>query len=451
MSMLLSDALLWENNKWQARDVTIDNTRISKISPRDADSHKPTHVDHVINCSGKCLIRGFADIHVHLREPGFSHKETIKTGTLAGARGGYTFLCAMPNLNPAPDTLEKLEIEKNLIDRDAVVKVYPYGCITQNQEGKALADLEAMAASAVAFSDDGHGVQSEKIMLEAMKKCAKLGKIIAAHLEVETLKGDGYINEGAYARTHNHKGVPAKSEWEQLERDLRLVEKTGCRYHVCHISTKQSIDLMREAKAKGLPVTCETAPHYLVLCDENLQENGNFKMNPPLRSKLDMEALQDALAEGTIDCIATDHAPHSKDEKSKGLAGSAFGIVGLETAFPVLYTELVLRGKISLEQLIYLMNDSPRRIFGLDDNEASANPNPLSRTAKGKGHFASSLKVGDTADLTLLDVDTTYKINPDDFLSKGRNTPFSCMEVQGKTVLTMVEGRVVWQENTRVN
>ena len=368
--------------------------------------------------TGYVKLPGFCDVHVHLREPGFSYKETIRSGSLAAARGGFTAVCAMPNLDPVPDSAEHLEEELSLIRRDAVIDVRPYGAITVNEAGKELADLEGMAPSVIAFSDDGHGVQDDGMMREAMGRAKALGKLIVAHCEDNTLLRGGYIHDGAWAAAHGHRGICSESEWRQVARDLELVAKTGCGYHVCHISTKESLRLIREARRDGLDVSCETAPHYLLLDENDLQEDGRFKMNPPLRSREDREALLEGLCDGDILCIATDHAPHSAEEKSRGLAGSAFGIVGLETAFPLLYTGLVKPGVLTLEALVALLCERPRERFGL----------PL----------------GD--DWSLWDLETEYTIDPADFLSKGKASPFTGRRVFGRCLQTVYSGQTVYRE-----
>lgn len=365
----------------------------------------------------------FADVHVHLREPGFSYKETVKTGSLAAARGGYGDICSMPNLSPVPDSLEHLKEQTDIIKRDAVINVHPYGAITKDEKGEILSDMENMAPYVVAFSDDGRGVQNEKMMKSAMEKAKSLGKIIAAHCEVNSMLNGGYINDGEYARIHNHKGISSESEWAQVERDIFLAQKTGCKYHVCHISTKESADLIRCAKKRGVDISCETAPHYLVLDDSYLKEDGSFKMNPPIRSKKDREALLSALEDGTIDMIATDHAPHSPEEKSKGLKDSPFGIVGLETAFCVLYTYLVREKIITIDKLIRLMSINPKKRFSL--------------------HHC-----GAENSFTVFDLNNEYLINSSDFLSMGKSTPFDGKTVYGKCRLTMFKGDAVWIENS---
>lgn len=363
----------------------------------------------------------FADLHVHFREPGQTWKETIRSGSMAAARGGYTLVCTMPNLDPVPDSPDTLAVEQAAIDRDAAIRVLPYCSITKSRRGKELVDFEALKGRCVAFSDDGSGVQSREMMREAMRAASAADVILAAHCEDNTLLKGGYIHDGRYCLAHGHKGICSKSEWGQIARDLELAAETGCRYHVCHISTAESVELIRQAKKSGVRVTCETAPHYLTLCEDDLREDGRFKMNPPLRSAADREALTEGLKDGTIDVIATDHAPHSAEEKSRGLAGSAFGIVGLETAFPVLYTRLVLTGLISLERLTEAMSSAPRRIFRLPDA-------PQDRIE--------------------VDLDTPFVIRSRDFLSMGRSTPFEGMTVQGKVLKTIFNGYLVYDSTS---
>ena len=397
-------------------DISVENGILAAITPSCAAQGA--------NIRSLFLFPGFADVHVHLREPGFSYKETIRTGTEAAAHGGYTDIAAMPNLNPVPDGSENLAAELELIRRDARIRVHPYGAITAGEKGAVLADLTAMAPDVLGFSDDGRGVQSEKIMREAMLLAKALGRPIVAHCEDDSLLFGGYIHDGGYAKAHGHRGIPSESEWRPIARDLRLLEETGCRYHVCHVSTKESVALIREAKIRGLDVTCETAPHYLLLDDSLLQEDGRFKMNPPIRSRADREALVEGLLDGTIDMIATDHAPHSEEEKARGLEKSLNGIVGLETAFPVLYTGLVLPGILSLEKLVDLMSGAPRRRFGL----------------------APSLQIGEKADFTIFDLGAEYDIDPTAFRSKGRSTPFAGWHVHGRCVKTVCGGVTVWEE-----
>ena len=360
---------------------------------------------------------GFCDVHVHFREPGFSYKETIRSGSEAAARGGYTAVCTMPNLNPVPDSAAHLGEQLAIIEQDAVIHVYPYAAITVGQRGEQLSEMEAMAENAIAFSDDGRGVQSDEMMREAMKRAKALGKMIVAHCEVNELLRGGYIHDGEYAKQHGHRGICSESEYLQIERDLKLAKEIGCAYHVCHISAKESVEAIRRAKADGVDVTCETAPHYLVMDDADLQEDGRFKMNPPLRSKADREALIEGVRDGTIDMIATDHAPHAAEEKARGLEKSAFGIVGIETAFPVMYTKLVCTGVISMERLMELLVYAPRERFDI----------PLG------------------VDFSVWDLDADFTVDPDEFLSKGRATPFMGMRLQGKNLLTVCNGKIVYR------
>lgn len=368
-----------------------------------------------------CLLPGLADVHVHLREPGFSYKETVKTGTLAAARGGFTAICSMPNLNPVPDSLENLMTQIHIIENDAVINVYPYGAITKGEKGERLSDLEALGPFVCAFSDDGSGVQSTGLMREAMLEAKRLGKIIAAHCEDNSLRGSGYVHSGAYAAAHGHRGIPSECEWRQLERDLELVAETGCAYHMCHASTKESVGLIRRAKAAGLDVTCETAPHYLLIDDRMMREDGRYKMNPPIRGSDDRKALIEGIQDGTIDIIATDHAPHARDEKDLGLSGSAFGVTGLECAFPVLFTHLVKTNICSLEKLIKLMAVAPRERFGL----------PLREN-----------------DFTVFNLSREHSVRPEEFLSSGKSTPFEGWPVYAGCVMTVCSGRAVWLDSS---
>ncbi len=424
MRYLLTGGSVFLGSCFQPMDVAICDGRIVSVSPL-----LPREGFQVIQVNQCFLVPGFVDVHVHLREPGFSYKETIRTGTMAAAAGGYTAVCSMPNLNPVPDTLPALQEQLDLIRRDAVVSVLPYGAITRGEQGAELADLEAMAPHVAGFSDDGRGVQSGARMRSAMQLAKRLGKPVAAHCEVNELLRGGCIHDGAWARSHGFPGICSESEWRQIERDLALVRETGCQYHVCHISTKESVALIRQAKADGLPVSCETAPHYLTLCDEDLQDDGRFKMNPPLRSREDRQALLEGLLDGTIDCIATDHAPHSAEEKAKGLRGSAMGIVGLETAFPILYTRLVQPGIVPLELLLDRLIVRPRRIFGLP---------------------GGSLTAGAPADLAVLDLNAPHTVEPSHFRSRGRATPFAGAPVSAAIAMTFCGGRMVYtREETR--
>ncbi len=403
MEMKLKGASVYEGGRFVKRDLTVSVDDASVSS-------------HTFDLSGKYIFPGFADVHVHLREPGFSYKETVKSGTMAGAAGGYTALMSMPNLKPTPDSLPRLKEQLDLIRSGAVIAVSPYGTITVGEMGETIADLEGLAPYVGGFSDDGRGVQDEGMMREAMLRAKALGKVIAAHCEDNSLLEGGYIHKGRYAEAHGHRGICSESEWKPIERDLRLAAETGCAYHVCHVSAKESVALIREAKKNGIDVTCETGPHYLTLCEDDLQEDGRFKMNPPLRSREDKEALIEGLLDGTIDMIATDHAPHSAEEKGRGLEKSAMGVVGLETAFAALYTDLVKTGILPLERLVTLMSEAPRSRFDLDTD------------------------VG----FTVFDLDTPYAVDPDAFLSMGKATPFAGKTVYGKCLMTVCEGKVVY-------
>ena len=420
MKLLLKNMTVFRNNAAETVSVLVDQGRIISISkevPAVSDAR-------VIEYDHGCLFPGFVDVHVHLREPGFSYKETIGTGTRAAARGGFTSVCPMPNLKPVPDSVENLQLELDIIEKDALVHVYPYGAITVGQKGEVMADLEGMAPNVLGYSDDGKGVQSTEMMKEAMSRVKALDKFIVAHCEDESLLHGGYIHDGEYCRTHGHKPNVSASEWKQVERDLELVKETGVKYHICHVSTKETVELVRKAKAEGIDVTCETTPHYLVFNDSMLQEDGRFKMNPPIRSEEDRQALIAGILDGTVDMIATDHAPHSAEEKAKGLAGSYFGIVGLETAFPVLYTELVKPGILTMEQLIDLMSVKPGKRFGI----------------------GSSLEEGAVADLTVFDLNESYTVDPKDFQTMGKSSPFTGRTVFGKCLLTLSAGEIAWQE-----
>ncbi len=418
MDCLLKNANVYIDGSFKKTDIFIKDNMIVSVG-------SVHHGENVVSFdfNNKYIFPGFTDVHVHLREPGFLCKETIETGTKAAARGGYTSVCAMPNLKPVPDSAEDIKIETDIIEKTAVVHVYPYGAITVDEMGKELADLEGMAPYAIAFSDDGHGVQNDDMMRNAMKKSKELGKMIVAHCEVNELLEGGYIHKGKYAELHGHKGICSESEWKQIERDIELVKETGCAYHVCHISTKESVELIRKAKSEGVNISCETGPHYLVLNDMDLQEEGRFKMNPPIRDESDRLALIEGIKDGTIEFIATDHAPHTEEEKSKGLKNSLMGVVGLETAFPIVYTELVRKGIITLEKAMELLNGNAIERFGI----------------------GSEIAAGKPADLTVFDLDEEYVIDPKDFLSKGKSTPFTGRKVFGKCLMTMVNGEIVYK------
>ena len=423
MRYLLQNAqILSSGGVFRAADVLLSGGRIVSIGDRIS-----CHADAVsIDLHKAVLFPGFVDVHVHLREPGFSYKETIRTGTLAAAHGGFAHVAAMPNLDPVPDCAAALAVQRAIIEKDALVHVHPYGAVSIGEKGERLADLEGLAPGVIAFSDDGRGVQSESLMREAMTRCHALGKILAAHCEDNSLLHGGYIHDGAYARAHGHRGICSESEWGPIARDLRLAEETGCAYHVCHVSTKESVALIRAAKRRGVDVTCETAPHYLTFTDEDLQEDGRFKMNPPLRAREDRDALIEGLLDGTIDMLVTDHAPHSREEKARGLEKSAMGVVGLETSFAASYTALVQTGILPLEKLVDLMHGAPMRRFGC----------------------GTELAEGQPADLTAFDLTKTYTVDPETFLTMGRATPFAGRALTGVCKLTMIGGEPVWKEET---
>ena len=410
MMILFRNALVYENGRINQCDMLFDGASLSSFEGDVSSFASFSVFDNV------AIFPGFCDVHVHLREPGFSYKETIESGTLASARGGYTAVCSMPNLNPTPDSRENLERQLEIIRRDAKIAVYPYGTITKGEGGEVLSDMAEISSDVIAFSDDGRGVQTEEMMLSAMSMARSLGKMIVAHCEDNSLLRAGYIHDGEYAATHGHRGICSESEWGQIKRDMDLVRKSGCAYHVCHISTKESVEIIRAAKAEGLDVTCETGPHYILLDDSCLKEEGRFKMNPPLRSPEDREAILSGILDGTIDMIATDHAPHSAEEKSRGLEKSAMGVVGIETAFPILYTDLVNTGIITLENLCKLLIDNPRSRFDIKSDPG----------------------------FTVFKLDEKYMIDPKDFLSMGKATPFEGKEVYGKCLLTVYNGRVVY-------
>lgn len=423
MRYLLQNAqILSSGGVFRAADVLLSGGRIVSIGDRISCPADAVSID----LHKAVLFPGFVDVHVHLREPGFSYKETIRTGTLAAAHGGFAHVAAMPNLDPVPDCAAALAVQRAIIEKDALVHVHPYGAISVGEKGERLADLEGLAPGVIAFSDDGRGVQSESLMREAMMQCRRLGKILAAHCEDNSLLHGGYIHDGAYAHAHGHRGICSESEWGPIARDLRLAEQTGCAYHVCHVSTKESVALIRAAKRRGVDVTCETAPHYLTFTDEDLQEDGRFKMNPPLRAREDRDALIEGLLDGTIDMLVTDHAPHSREEKARGLEKSAMGVVGLETSFAASYTALVQTGILPLEKLVDLMHGAPMRRFGC----------------------GTELAEGQPADLTAFDLTKTYTVDPETFLTMGRATPFAGRALTGVCKLTMVGGEPVWKEET---
>ena len=423
MRYLLQNAqILSSGGVFRAADVLLSGGRIVSIGDRISCPADAVSID----LHKAVLFPGFVDVHVHLREPGFSYKETILTGTLAAAHGGFAHVAAMPNLDPVPDCAAALAVQRAIIEKDALVHVHPYGAVSVGEKGERLADLEGLAPGVIAFSDDGRGVQSESLMREAMMQCRRLGKILAAHCEDNSLLHGGYIHDGAYARAHGHRGICSESEWGPIARDLKLAEQTGCAYHVCHVSTKESVALIRAAKRRGVDVTCETAPHYLTFTDEDLQEDGRFKMNPPLRAREDRDALIEGLLDGTIDMLVTDHAPHSREEKARGLEKSAMGVVGLETSFAASYTALVQTGILPLGKLVDLMHGAPMRRFGC----------------------GTELAEGQPADLTAFDLTKTYTVDPEMFLTMGRATPFAGRALTGVCKLTMIGGEPVWKEET---
>ena len=419
LNLLLKNGTVYYQGKMQKVDVLIQNGVVCKID-RDIQADGCP----VIDSSKFNIIPGLADVHVHLREPGFSYKETILTGTKAAAKGGFTLVAAMPNLNPVPDSAEHLKVELDRIEKNRVIKVLPYGSITVGEKGKELRDMTGMAKDVIAFSDDGKGVQNSEMMEKAMTVAKELNKPIVAHCEVESLLNGGYIHDGEYAKLHGHKGISSASEYEEVIRDINLSEKTGCQFHACHISTKESVDAIRQAKAKGLKVSGETGPHYLAFTDMDLQESGSWKMNPPIRSEEDRQALIKGVRDGTIECIITDHAPHSREEKSKGLAGSSMGVVGLETSFAAVNTYMVEKGYISFEKLVEVMSINPRKIFGLE----------------------SGIQIGKPADITIVDPKAKWVVNPEEFISMGKATPFAGKTLTGKVIATIYNGDFAYSE-----
>ena len=426
--MFLKNASVMKKNAAPST-ISMENGKVKGVffDPRKDCRHL---TGGVVDLKNKIVLPGFIDVHVHLREPGFFYKESIKSGTAAAAAGGYTAVCAMPNLDPCPDSAENLAAERTLIERDARVAVYPYACITKGEKGKELVDFDMLAPEVVALSDDGKGVQSETLMAEAMRRVKATGRVLAAHSEDESLLHGGYIHAGIYAKAHGHRGISSESEYRQIERDLKLAAKIGHKHHVCHVSAKESVELIRRAKRNGVDVTCETAPHYLLLCDEDLKEEGRFKMNPPLRSRADRDALIEGILDGTVDMIATDHAPHSAEEKSRGLEKSLFGISGLETAFPLLYTHFVKTGIFGMEKLLDLMCYNPAERFNIP---------------------CGSFEEGGRADFTVFDLEKKYPVDPEKFQSKGKSTPFGGYEVYGECAMTIYNGRIVWQRNSTEN
>ncbi|MBQ8165121.1 MAG: dihydroorotase [Clostridia bacterium] len=422
----LNGAKIYTDGCFRNADIVVRDGVISDILYSDGASGGEVSADKdsvFYNFKDCYIFPGFIDVHVHFREPGFSYKETVATGSRAAARGGYTSVCTMPNLNPVPDSVENIRVQKDIIEKDAVINVYPFASITVGEMGKELADIDALANEAIGFSDDGKGVQDADMMKAAMIKVKENGKIIAAHCEDNSLLRQGYIHDGEYAKINGHRGICSESEWGPIARDVELLKETGCKYHVCHVSAKESVEVIRKAKASGVDITCETGPHYLVFNDMQLQEDGRFKMNPPIRSEADRLALIEGIKDGTIDMIATDHAPHSAEEKSRGLEKSFMGVVGIETAFPVLYTHLVKTGVITLEKLCELLNTNASKRFGI----------------------GGEIKVGQPADFTVYDLNAEYEVAPKDFLSKGKSSPFTGMKVFGKCLMTACDGKIVWK------
>lgn len=424
MKILFKNGIVYVNGNLKKSDVLIQDGIV-------VDIQREISLDDVVivDLNNLHILPGFADVHVHLREPGFFYKETILSGTNAAAKGGFTLVCSMPNLNPVPDSVENLKIQQDIIDRDAVIKVLPHASITKKQRGKELVDFESLSEKCFAFSDDGRGIQSREIMKEAMEMAKKFGKAIVAHCEDESLVFGGYIHDGEYAKLHGHKGISSASEYKQVQRDVELCEEVGGQYHVCHISTKETVDIIRKAKSKGLKVSCETTPHYLTFCDMDLKEEGRFKMNPPIRSSEDRDALIEGIKDGTIEMIATDHAPHTDEEKSKGLKRSNMGVVGLETSFAVINTFMVNAGHISFEKLVELMSINPRKIFGLE----------------------YGISVGKKADFTIVDRNKEWIVNPDEFVSKGKSTPFEGMKLTGDILFTICDGKIVYNKLININ
>lgn len=420
LNVLIKNAQVYYGNTLQKADMLVENGTVVSVGNGIAVSADVP----VIDAENLMILPGFADVHVHLREPGFFYKESIATGTQAAAKGGFTLVCSMPNLNPVPDSVENMAVQQEIIDRDAVINVLPYAAITKGEKGGELVDFEALADKCFAFSDDGKGVQKNEMMKEAMLRAKAMGKPIVAHCEDESLLYGGYIHDGEYARLHGHRGICSESEWGQVARDVELVRETGVQYHVCHISTKETVDIVRKAKAEGLKVSCETAPHYLALCDMELKEHGRFKMNPPIRSAADRDALIKGVQDGTIEVIATDHAPHSAEEKEKGLEKSNMGVVGLETSFAAMNTYMVKRGYITMEKLCEVMSINPRKLFGLPHG----------------------IKLGEKADFVLVDPDKEWVVNPEEFASKGRYTPFDGVTLYGDVLMTVYNGQTVYNK-----
>lgn len=418
--ILIKGARVWSQGELREADILVGDGKVLCVG--EVGEVGPDV--RVIDGEGRVLLPGLVDMHVHLREPGYSYKETIASGSRAAARGGFTTVCTMPNLNPAPDTMAHLQEQLDIIQRDAVIEVLPYATITTERKGSECVDFAGLAPYVAGFSDDGTGVQSDEVMQRAMQGVAAEGALLAAHCEVESLLNGGYIHDGGWCAEHGHKGICSESEWAEVKRDIEIAETTGCRLHVCHISTKESVELIRDAKSRGVKVSCETAPHYLALCDEDLKDEGRYKMNPPLRSRADMEALRKGAADGTIDVIATDHAPHSAEEKSRGLAGSAMGVVGIETSLAAIYTFMVAGGVIDFGRMMQMMAERPRELLGI----------------------TGGIVVGERADMTLVDFNKEFTVEPTEFLSAGKATPFEGMRLRGEVLLTIAGGTVAYEK-----
>lgn len=421
-SVYIFNARVWNGEGFSDANVLVVDGIISAVGADVSPSTECMRID----AQGASIIPGLVDVHVHFREPGYSYKETIATGSMASAHGGFTTVCTMPNLNPAPDSTENLRRQLDIINADSVIEIKPYATITRQRMGHELVDYQALAPLVAGFSDDGSGVQDSSVMRRAMAGIARTGKVLAAHCEVDSLLQGGYIHNGDYCRKHNHRGICSESEWAEVERDINLSRETGCRLHICHVSTRESVELVRRAKAEGFPVTCETGAHYLAFCDEDLHEDGRFKMNPPLRSRDDQKALLQGVADGTIDCIASDHAPHSDEEKSRGLEKSAMGVTGIELSLPAVYTYAVKPGHISFKRMMELMADAPRRIFGIE----------------------GGLRPGDRADIAVVDFESAFTVNRDFFLSMGKATPFEGETLFGKVLYTVANGIIVYETDS---
>lgn len=448
MKTLLKNGNIFTSKGFVTADIIIENST-AKLSVKDSSF---LSFDEIIDCTNLYITPGFTDVHVHFREPGFFYKESIQTGSLSAARGGYVNVCTMPNLNPVPSNLDNLKIQLELIKETSCINIIPYGTITRKGNGKSeLSDMDNLADFTIAYTDDGKGVQTQELMLEAMEKARNLDKIIVAHCEDESLLRGGYIHDGKYAKLNNHRGICSESEWVQVKRDVELAQKLGTKYHVCHVSTKESVYIIRNAKKMGVDVTCETAPHYLILTDEDLKEEGRFKMNPPLRDKSDREELIRGIQDGTIDMIATDHAPHSLEEKSKGLEKSAFGIVGLEIAFSLMYTHLVEKDLISLEKLLELMCINPMKRFEIDKYisiQRQLFQNDFNFRNKYIPQRDEDYYIHDNmnANLNIIDLKKEYTVDTSEFLSKGKATPFEGEKLRGKIVRTILNGKTIWKD-----